>query len=73
MRRTILSENQYDTKFMTAANMNAITSPFAPPKYSPIASKTALSRPSRSAVLIPLAMCLFYRAFRSGSPRLAAA
>ena len=27
MRRTILSENQYDPKFMTAAKMNAIMIP----------------------------------------------
>src|SRR4029079_16864092 len=56
MRRTILSENQYETKFITAANRNATTSPFAPPKYSPIARSTALRSPSRSAVLIPFAM-----------------
>jgi hypothetical protein len=45
MRRTILSENQYDPKFMIAANTNARTSPFDPPNAPPMASSSPLSRP----------------------------
>ncbi len=58
MLRTILSENQYDPKFMMAANANAMTRPFEPPSQSPSASNTALMSPRSNAVLIPFAMVL---------------
>ena len=43
MRRTILSENQYEPKFMTTAKTNAMTRPFAPPSSSPITRSRPLS------------------------------
>ena len=43
--RTILSENQYDTKFMTRASTKAITMPLSPPTRPP----TAMNRPVRRA------------------------
>src|SRR5512144_2976110 len=56
MRSTILSENQYETKFITTANTKATIRPPAPPKNSPMASRTALRRPRSRAVLMPLFM-----------------
>ena len=43
MRRTILSENQYDPRFITAAKINAIMIPFEPPSSSPIRAAAPLS------------------------------
>src|SRR5262245_10317642 len=42
---TILSENQYDTKFMISANTNAVIMPLRPPRSPP----TATNRPVKSA------------------------
>src|SRR6476659_7430786 len=56
MRRTILSENQYDPRFMTAAKTNAIMRPFEPPATSPMTSNSPLRSPSSSAVFTPFAM-----------------
>src|SRR5688500_3156794 len=76
MRRTILSENQYEPRFISAAKMNAMTIPFWPPSKSPIKSSMPRSRPSSSAVFNPLGMCLFClaevpqeRADDRGAPR----
>ena len=61
MRRTILSENQYEPKFMRAAKPNAMMSPFEPPTSSPITSTSPLISPRSTAVFNPFAMGLFYR------------
>ena len=50
MRRTILSENQYDAKFVTTAKKKPTTMPLAPPSASPMTSSSALIVPSSSAV-----------------------
>src|SRR5206468_9456157 len=52
MLRTILSENQYDPKLVTTANMNPSRRPCAPPSAWPIPINSALRTPSSNAVLI---------------------
>src|SRR5215207_2523725 len=56
MRRTILSENQYDPKFMTTAKTNAIMRPWPPPASSPMTSRSPLNSPRSIAVLNTLAI-----------------
>src|SRR5262245_28365521 len=60
MRRTILSENQYDPRFIRAANTNAVIIPFGPPMYSPMSSSRPLRAPSRRVVFKAFGMSLFY-------------
>src|SRR5438132_6705715 len=62
MLSTILSENQYDTKFVPAANRNPRTSPCEPPRSSPTNRKRALRKPSNSAVFTVLCICAHPRA-----------
>ena len=50
IRRTILSENQYQRKLVTTANRKPIIMPCAPPSAPPTKSSSALSTPSSSAV-----------------------
>src|SRR5438552_17869887 len=56
MLRTILSENQYDPKLVTTANMNPSRRPCAPPSAWPIPINNALRTPSSNAVLMTLDM-----------------
>src|SRR5436309_8846325 len=56
MLRTILSENQYDPKLVTTANMNPSRTPCAPPSAWPIPINSALTTPSSNAVLKTLDM-----------------
>src|SRR5262249_58536419 len=60
MRRTSLSENQYDTKFMTPATIRPISIPFVPPNAWPSARSSPLSRPSNNAVFRPLGISRLY-------------
>jgi hypothetical protein len=51
MRSTILSENQYDPKFMASEITKKITAPLAPPTAPPTAISKPLSAASNTAVL----------------------
>ena len=53
---TILSENQYEPKFINAANPNATNRPFTPPISSPMASNNPLIKPSSKTVFIEFAI-----------------
>ncbi len=59
--RTILSENQYEPKFMTTAKTKPRTRPCAPPSASPRNRNSALIAPSSSAVFKPFGIVLFYQ------------
>src|SRR5258708_847236 len=54
IRRTILSENQYDAKFVATAKTKPMTMPPAPPSASPMNKSNALIVPSSSAVFTVL-------------------
>src|SRR5437867_880260 len=56
MLSTILSENQYETKFVATANMKPKSRPCAPPRASPIHMSRALRTPSSNAVFATLDM-----------------
>src|SRR5438093_5363558 len=58
MLNTILSENQYDAKFVATANTNPMASPCAPPIISPNHMSSALRTPSSSAVFTTLDMMI---------------
>src|SRR3989442_15203112 len=60
MLRTILSENQYDPKFIATAKKNPKIRPWPPPSISPRNMTSALSAPSSSAVLTTLLIYLLY-------------
>ena len=61
MRRTILSENQYEPKFMIAANTKADHQPVrAAEQFADARAAAPLISPSSSAVFIPLAIYSFY-------------
>ncbi len=66
IRRTILSENQYEPKFMTIAKPNASTRPCWPPSRSPMTSSRALSSPSSAVVFKVLPINPLCRARRVG-------
>ena len=53
---TILSENQYETKFITRARPNAITIPLWPPRSPPTATNNPVSKAKNSVVFIMLAI-----------------
>ena len=59
--RTTLSENQYDPKFVTAANTKPRSKPWAPPSASPSNRNRALIAPSSNAVFTVLGMVLILR------------
>ena len=61
MRRTILSENQYDPTFMSTAKTKAIMRPLAPPISSPMTSSNPLSAPSSTTVFTLFPIALRYR------------
>src|ERR1700754_2302649 len=54
MRRTILSENQYEKKFMPSANSSAMNMPRCPPIMPPITMKSAVIAAINIAVLTQL-------------------
>jgi hypothetical protein len=57
MRRTILSENQYEKKFMPSATRSASIMPRWPPIMPPITMKRAVIAAINIAVLTQLNMC----------------
>jgi len=50
MRITILSENQYEPRFITPARTKAISAPPRPPRASPAHRRTAVSKDMRRRV-----------------------
>src|SRR4029450_4843486 len=64
--RTILSENQYDTKFMISANTNAITMPLRPPTKPPTATNRPVRR-ARNTVVFKMLLIVSYPRFAVGS------
>src|SRR5262245_8327337 len=66
MPSTILSENQYDAKFIAAAKNRPNSIPWPPPSISPMTRNNPLMMPSRSVVLITFDICLFYAAIQPG-------
>src|SRR6185295_6812340 len=57
---TILSENQYEPKFIATAKKKPKMRPCPPPSISPMNMSKALSAPSSSAVFTTLDIWLFY-------------
>ncbi len=68
MRRTILSENQYEKKFMPSANSSASIMPLRPPIMPPMTMNSAVIAAISMKVLIQLNMgawLLWVRMFES--------
>src|SRR5262245_7169990 len=59
--RTILSENQYETKFITSAITKARTMPDRPPSRPPMAMNRPVIRASNRVVLTALTMVRLLR------------
>src|SRR6516225_4617312 len=66
MARTILSENQYEKKFITTAKPNATTMPDRPPRKPPIRRNSPVRSPRSRVLFTVLAICLLPR--RPGHP-----
>ncbi len=69
MRSTILSENQYEPRFITAAAIKPNISPFGPPTTSPMTSSRPLMAPRSRTVFIPFDMALLYSPKPAQQPR----
>ncbi len=69
MRSTILSENQYEPRFMTAAAIRPNISPSGPATTSPMTSSRPLIAPRSSTVFIPFDMALLYSPNPAQQPR----
>src|SRR5262245_53363005 len=61
MLRTILSENQYEPKFMMTAKTRPTIMPWPPPIHSPISKNNPLIAPSRIVVLSTFDMMYFFQ------------
>ena len=67
-RRASLSEKKYVPKFIASDTTTAIARPAPPPNQYPTSRISAVSRPSRAAVLRPLRCeCTSNHSFRDGS------